>query len=457
MRKFFALIIAIIFVGQSFASLPQIKIYDKQQDLIDGRVKGVSISWDGELLLAPVAKQIFNSDRPFVWDFIADSQGNLFVATGDAAKIFQISPDGKVKIIAQWENLEVYSMAIDNKGRLYAGTSPDGKIYRLSQDKEPELFVDLKVKYIWDILFDNQNKCYAATGDSGTIYSITEQGKASLFYKSDETHIRCLAWDKNNQLLAGSYSNGYLYRINASGESFIIYDSEFREIHKICVASDGIIYAAGLGQAETKTAATKEPAKAIRIESLSSDDDILEISPKSVSISGAMKSGIIKIQPNRLIKNIWQLNDDQVQSIALLDDHSLLVGTGDKGRLFKIDAQNEITFLLNFDASQIIELKPGKAGNIWLATSNLGRVFQLSPQYEKSGVCESPAFDAEVTAHWGSIQWDEELPEGCNVKLYSRSGNAEKQNSTWSSWLEVKKGAVINNPEARFIQWKRWS
>ncbi len=454
MRNLLVLLIVVLFATESIASLPQIKSYDKQDDLIDGQVKGVSITWDGELLLAPITKQIFNSERPFIWDFVADSKGNLFVATGDGARIYLTSPDGKTNIISQWENSEVYSMALDNKGILYAGTSPDGKIYRIYQNKQPELFVDLKVKYIWDILFDKQNKCYVATGDSGAIYVIDDKGKSSIFYKSDETHIRCLAWNNNNQLLAGSYQNGYIFRISPSGQAFVVYDTDYQEIHKLCVARDGTIYAAGLGQETPKGVVLKQPDEAVRIESSSDDSDLITILPKQITPPKISKSGVVKIQLNGMIKNIWQSNSDQVQSIALMEDQTLLVGTGDKGRLFKFDTQDERTYLLKFEASQVVALKPGVAGRILIATSNLGKIFQLEPEFEKQGAYESEVFDVQTLTLWGSIQWEEQLAAGCNVKLFCRSGNTEQQNSTWSPWTEVAKGDAIKSPAARFIQWK---
>ena len=441
-------------MSESIASLPQVKSYNKQKDLIGGRIKGVSITRDGELLLAPVAKQIFHSERPFIWDFVVDSEGNLFVVTGDGAKIFHASPDGRSKIISQWENREVYSLALDNKGHLYAGTSPDGKIYRIHQDKEPELFVDLNVKYIWDILFDRQNNCYVATGDSGAIYIIDNKGKASVFYSSDETHIRCLAWDNNDLLLAGSYQNGYLYRISSSGQAFVVYDSEYQEIHQICVARDGTIYAAGLGQKQPKGVITKDRDKITRPETSVDISGTIKISSKPVEIPTISKSGIIKIQPDGVIKDIWQQNTDQVQSIALMEDQSLLVGTGAKGRLYKIDSRDQSTYLQNFDASQVVSLKPGTAGKIWIATSNLGNIFQLEPEFEKSGIYESEVFDAQTATHWGTIQWEEHLPPGCSIKLFSRTGNTGKPNSSWANWAILDQGQVIKSPEARFIQWK---
>lgn len=454
MRKLITLIIIIFFTEISLGSLPQIKIYNKQKDLINGRLEGISISSEGELFLAPAVKQIFNSERLFIWDFVADKTGNLFVATGDGAKIFQINVDNQVNMIAHWEDVEVYSLATDNNGILYAATSPEGKIYRFYPNKTPELFAKLNVKYIWDMLFDEQNNCYVATGDSGAIYIINPKRDVSVFYQSDETHIRCLAWDRNHQLLAGSYQNGYLYRISREGQAFVVYDSEFQEIHQICVTIDGTIYAAGLGQKEAERISTQDKETGIASQTSIKTTNILSVSPKPVESPKISTSGIIKIQTNGVIKNIWKQKNDQVQAIALAEDQALLVGTGNKGRLFKIYPHEESTYLLNFDSSQIVSFIPSVAGKIWIATSNLGKIYQLEPQFETEGCYESEVFNANTLSHWGSIQWDEQLPSGCSVKLYTRSGNTGKPNSTWSSWSTLNKDKIIKSPGARFIQWK---
>lgn len=438
---------------ESHGSLPQTKSYDKQKDLIDGRVKGVAITWDGELILSPEVKQIFNSERLFIWDFVVDAKGNIYIVTGDGAKIYHVDPAGNAKILSQWENVEVYSLALDQQGLLYAGTSPDGKIYRIYQNKAPELFAELKVKYIWDILFDQQNKCYVATGDSGAIYVVDSRGNSSIFYGSDETHIRCLAWDHNSELLAGSYPNGYLYRINALGQAFVVYDAEYQEIHKICLAKDGTIYAAGLRQDEVKGISVKDREKD-RSETTTELSNLVVIPPKLIEAPKISRSGVIKIQPNGAIKDIWQQNLDQAQSIAILKDQTLLVGTGEKGRLYKISSKDESTYLLNIEASQIVALLADNAGSIWIATSNLGKIFQLLPEFKRRGIYESEVFDAKTLTHWGSIQWEEQLPSGCNIKLCSRSGNTEKANNTWSTWNELNNGDLIKSPDARFIQWQ---
>jgi len=454
MRKLFTLVITLLLVEICFGSLPKIKIYDKQEDLIKGRFEHVSVTWNGELLLAPAAKQIFASNRLFIWDVVADKKGNLFVATGDGAKIYKVDPNGKINMVSHWDDVEVYSLAIDNKGILYAATSPNGKIYRLYQNKEPQLIVELKVKYIWDMLFDKHNNCYVATGDSGKIYVINDNGDSSIFYKSDETHVRCLAWDGNNHLLAGSYPNGYLYRINTAEQAFIIYDSEYQEIHKICIAKNGTIYAAGLTIETTNKVTVRQQERDTQPKTSTNMPDLLTIPPKPVVSPKVPGSGVIKIQPDGVIKNIWQQQTDQVQSIGLAADDELLIGTGDNGRLYRISPREEGTYLIKFEASQIVSILTGNDNNLWIATSNLGKVFKLESEFVKKGAYESEVLDAKTSTHWGSIQWDQQIPGNCSVTLYSRSGNTNKPNSTWSPWSQVTNGEVIKSPMARFIQWK---
>lgn len=458
MQRFFVFSV-IVFCLKAFAfgSVPETKTYKAQNDLMNGRLKGISITSTGELQLAPEVKPMFDSSRPFIWDAVSDKNGNLYLATGDGAKLFQIDPTGKGNVIAAWDTVEVYALAIDNSGVLYAGTSPDGKIYRFDRNNKPQVVVDLDVKYIWDILFDRQNICYVATGDSGKIFQISQQGKASVYYASNETHIRCLAWDRDGQLLAGSFPNGYLYRFNPRREAFVIYDAEFQEIHQIKVSSNGIIYAAALGaeaalpqvKAEKDKSGSSKPA---------SDDEII-ITSTSITIEPPRisTSGIIKIQPDGVIKNSWNLEQDQVHSIFIDTDNSLFVGTSNNGRVFKVAPNDEKTYLYKFDESQVVAFVPGKTGTIGIATSNLGKVYSMESGFVKAGEYESEVIDAKTNAQWGTINWEQNLQSGQTIQFMSRSGNTQKPNSTWSPWFapyQKNEGASITSPKARFLQWK---
>ncbi|MDZ7330500.1 MAG: hypothetical protein ONB31_00810 [candidate division KSB1 bacterium] len=448
-------ILMFIYVASLMASSGQIKTYNKQSDLLDGKAHQVSISGRAEIMLAPRGIPIFESGRPFIWDLEIDLKGNVLVATGDRASIYLIPSNDNAKIIAQWNDVESYALAIDSQGNYYAGTSPDGKIYRIFSDRAPQLWVELGAKYIWDITFDQRNRCFVATGDSGDIYVIESKGSPKLLFRSSETHIRCLSWDNGNRLLAGSYPHGYIYRFdNLDQPPMVIYDAPYQEIHLIYASRQGHIYAAAMG---------KEVSASVDVQTVDSDklDKLTEIrgfedakktsEPKKGDGSA---SGIIKIQSDNLIKEIWQSSWGTVQAIAPFRDDALLVGTSDHGRLYLINDQDEITYLMSTSGSHIMRLKASLDGKMYIGTSNLGNVVLLKNNYESQGSYESKVFDAKITSHWGKFQYDAKLPAGCSVKLYTRSGNTEQTNNTWSSWFELAPGGNITSPEARFLQWK---
>jgi len=61
--------------------------------------------------------------------------------------------------------------------------------------------------------------------------------------------------------------------------------------------------------------------------------------------------------------------------------------------------------------------------------------------------------NAKTSAAWGRIWWR----SNGNVTVQTRSGNTEKPNETWSDWsaaLADQKGAQVQSPKARFLQWR---
>lgn len=457
MQKYFLLAWLIVISGIGFSSIPETKNYTKQKDLINGRLEGIAISADGELSLSPRIDPFFDSGRPFIWDLVADQKGNLFLATGDRAKLYRLDATGKSTLIGQWDDAEVYALAVDTNDRLYAAISPGGKVFRF-ENNEPRLFAELPVKYIWDLIFDRQNRCYVATGDSGTIYQVEPNGQVSTFYRSSEIHIRCLAWDRQQQLLAGTHKNGYIIRFNSRKEPFVVYDSDFEEIHQIAVANDGTIYAATLSAEETKSAPRQEEKKS---------ESAIQVSAKSFEIVDAFSSsgegqkssasGIIRIAADGTIKDIWNMESDQVQAILLTADQSLLVGTANNGRLYQVTLLEEKNFLYKFGDSQVAVFAQDRSGKIWLATSNLGKLYAIKPSLVRKGSYESEVIDTKTQSYWGMLKWEQRPPATGRIQFFSRSGNTQQPNSTWTPWLALttqSQQATIASPAARFLQWK---
>ena len=63
-------------------------------------------------------------------------------------------------------------------------------------------------KYIWALAVDAKGNLFAGTGDKGIIYKITPDGKGAPFYKTNATHATALAFDKAGNLLVGTGTPG---------------------------------------------------------------------------------------------------------------------------------------------------------------------------------------------------------------------------------------------------------
>jgi hypothetical protein len=106
------------------------------------------------------------------------------------------------------------------------------------------------------------------------------------------------------------------------------------------------------------------------------------------------------------------------------------------------------------DAKQIIRLisEPARQMSV-MATANPGRLITLGPAAQSPATYISPVRDTKSASNWGTIRW--EAVGG--VTLFTRSGNTEKPDDSWSDWsgpYTHKDGETIKSPPARFLQWK---
>ena len=146
-------------------------------DFEKGTAKGVAITSDGALELAPAFKAVYTTPSTYIWAIAADGAGNVFAAAGAPARVYRVTPDGQATVVFAPPELEVQALVVDTSGVLYAATSPDGKVYKIERSsksaKKPEapppasedkadldpnftssVFFDPKTKYIWDLALD---------------------------------------------------------------------------------------------------------------------------------------------------------------------------------------------------------------------------------------------------------------------------------------------------------------
>src|SRR5215475_11142720 len=78
-----------------FASEPVIWTVDSRAEVLKGDAKGVSISDTGAIVLAPKLTEVYSTGQSYVWSSAADTQGNVYLGTGNDGKIFKIDTAGK--------------------------------------------------------------------------------------------------------------------------------------------------------------------------------------------------------------------------------------------------------------------------------------------------------------------------------------------------------------------------
>jgi hypothetical protein len=96
-----------------------------------------------------------------------------------------------------------------------------------------------------------------------------------------------------------------------------------------------------------------------------------------------------------------------------------------------------------------------KTGEVFLATSNPGKVHVLEAAAGARGTFTSKARDTDTVSSWGRVRWDAELPAGTEIQVQTRSGNTATPDSTWSGWSPPytnRQGAPIASEPARFLQ-----
>ncbi|HEY6404103.1 MAG TPA: hypothetical protein VI479_21970, partial [Blastocatellia bacterium] len=434
--------------------------------------RGVSIADNGALTLAPALIEVFDTKQAYVWSAAADKAGNIYLGTGHEGRVFKVDPSGKGTLLYKTSELDVMALAVDAQGNVYAGTSPDGKIYRIAPNGEAKVFFEPKTKYIWSLVFDAQGRLLVGTGDKGVIYRVNPDGNGAPLVTTSQTNITALRVASSGAIIAGTDPGGLVLRISPEGRVFTLFDSSQREIRDIALGRNDEIYALALaesaGSGATNTAApaasapsTPQPASGedgsitITISDLQVVDSSSAATPAPSSSGGQSKSAVYRLDANGLSDVVWESKDAVAFALAADGSGRVLVGTGEKGRIYQASLGEKPALIAQTSEAQTSRLIRAGAGGeqLFAAASNLGKLFKLSNETAASGTYTSSVRDAQASATWGRISW---VGEGA-IELQTRSGNTSNPDSTWSDWsapTASPDGEAIKSPSARFIQWR---
>jgi hypothetical protein len=448
------------------------------EDFEEGRAEKLSLRSDGTLLLAPTFREVYDAPSSYLWALAADSQGNLYAAGGPDAKVFRIGPDGAGSTLFETAAVEIHALAVDTHDNVYAATSPEAKIYKIEPSGAHSLFFDPGENYIWDMAFDSKGNLLVATGDSGKIYRVTPDGQGKLFFETGETHVRSIAIDSSDNLIVGTDPSGLILRVSTKqgGDptGFVLHQTSKKEVTAVILAPDGSIYAAGVGTRlaltalppATSTGSADQPPSASVTNLIpgapqeaqgQSQAQQQVPSPSGLATRVTGGSDIYRIAPDGEPSVVWHSRDDIVYALGFDKQGRLLMGTGDQGRLIRLDSEHVHSIVLTTASRQITALASGPKGQVYTATSNIGKVFELGPGLETEGSFESKPFDAGIFSEWGRLEWNGTTSAQAKIAVSTRSGNLDSPVRNWSDWspaVTSAEGGEAGSPSARFVQWR---
>ena len=341
---------------------------------------GTVLSADGWLTLAGARSTLLESSPTrFVWHLATDSQGTLYVATGNQGKLLRLrrdpSPasgrvlraDGpdpaagegpasageKVEEFYDFTDPVIFSIACDAQDNVYAGTSPSGTVYKLVPRPEgpPEVsvFFDAEDPYIWDMAVGRRGQLYLATGPQGRIYKVEPDGTGSVLHRSGDPHVLSLALGPDDTLYAGTNEHGLVYRISPDDSVRVAYDAAEGEIHAMVTDAAGNLYfgTADLGR-EAKPPEQARAAQALVVELMRGEGTGAQpslLAPPAVTFPGeelAATNALYRLSPAGEVVLVGRFKGLILLSLTRAGE-VLYLGTGNQGRLFFVDANDRLS------------------------------------------------------------------------------------------------------------------
>ena len=469
------------------AEASRTRVHSEPADhLLRGDTDGVAVTEQGQLFLAPrLTRAVQNGtlgDSVHVWDMVANTSGAVFLATGPDGRVLRITPTGRHTTFYSVSEPMVTALALLPGGDLLVAAAPGGRIYRVDADGNGTLWCETEERYVWSLAVGTDGRIFAGTGEGGMVLEISDGGRSRVFFDSDDTHIVSLLALPGGGLLAGGAGRGLVYRIDPDGNALVLYDDTLQEVSALALERDGSVLATLVAPPMPEI---RSPALRIRLpggtavgtgDSIGNLDDnsaptlqgVIEGLPtQERRAPSSVRGRLVRIRTDGSSTTLWRSNDEVPFALSS-GGGTVLFGTGEPARLYRVEPASDVALLATLPEAQITGLLI-QGRSIALATSNPASLYRVGRETPDTGVFISRPFDAGGPARWGSIRWRSSRASGsqdtqgiqggpdAGVELYTRTGNTSAPDDTWSAWspaLSNPARSAIVNPDGRFAQWR---
>jgi len=317
-----------------------------------------------------------NSNSHYVWDLTFDTEGRLYIATGNPGAVYRVDPTqagGTPELFFKSDEAHIRALAWDEKGNLIAGSDGSGLVYRISPQGKGYVLFEAPLREITAL----------AVGAKGTIYAA------------------CVG-DKSRNPLPPLPVQGM-----ASITISVVQPGSLQAANSSASVPEGTqIFALEQGQAPRKLWSGKDEI----VYAMADRPDGL------LALSGNL-GRIFRIQDDGSFADVGHLQAQQGLSMAAVQGtegtSGVLIGTGNTGKVFMLGAANMHEYASDvLDAGAFakfgrVEVEPGSTGYDLMTRS--GNV----EQPVRGWTDWQPLQDGTVTSPAGRfLQWKAVLHSG---------------------------------------------
>lgn len=444
MKTFFCAVAALLVTGAMLLADSTLWENAAYEDFAKGTLQNTVLFSDGTIHRGSKAIPVQTPELT-LWSSVTDEEGNLYIGTGLNGVVYRLQK-GTLEKYCETGELIVTSL-VATRGKIYAGTIPNGKVFEI-REGEAELVVQLPCPYIWSMHADGE-KIYAGTGHEGTLYLVDLDYKhARVLVDTPEKHILSLAMDEGKNLYLGSSPHGILYQVTPYEDVVALMDLKENEIRALSVAGDTVYIGANVTEDFDDTQMVKTLVRKMGQEGKGKLLDRGKLLEKMVA------GGLYKYNRERGARNLLRLEKNFITSLAVLPEERALVSTGLQGKIYEVrDDTHSVIYDLQED--QIMRLIVTDGDLRFFGTGDTGRLYRLDSVMEPTEASYlSEVHDGETFSHWSTIYWD---CEG-ELRIQTRTGNTRNPDEYWSSWSrEIDSSAPyvdIDSPAGRYFQYR---
>ena len=123
-------------------------------------------------------------------------------------------------------------------------------------------------------------------------------------------------------------------------------------------------------------------------------------------------SEVYRIGTDNYTQRVWSHASEIVYAIAFDREDRPILGTGNKGDIYRINSQQLSTLLIHAAPTQITALATGPGGRLFAASGNVGKIYGIGPGLENEGTYESEPLDVGSFSYWGKATFKADLNGG---------------------------------------------